>query len=181
MWLSLSEIDALARKAMRGAGASWGLAEEAGKAVKWLADRGEHEGAEALCRLLEEWPGETLSGCLEEGLSSPSGRLCPICAGSALQDHASFLSAKTVQLYGIIEPVLLKPFAEFSGFLIEHDNLQNVVVLTRGEVDVSVSRVGRCWLSLSVLHRLERWASMTYVPSSRLSRSGAGSGDSDND
>jgi len=34
---SLSEIDALARKASRGAGYSWGIAEEVGKAVRWLS------------------------------------------------------------------------------------------------------------------------------------------------
>ena len=33
---SLSEIGALATKAARGSGMDWGLADEAGYAVKWL-------------------------------------------------------------------------------------------------------------------------------------------------
>ena len=37
---SLNELDAMARKAARGAGYSWGLAEEAGRATRWLAAAG---------------------------------------------------------------------------------------------------------------------------------------------
>ena len=36
MHASLNEIESLCKKAARGAGMSWGLAEEAGKAAKWL-------------------------------------------------------------------------------------------------------------------------------------------------
>ena len=49
---SLGEIDALARKATRGAGYSWGLAEEAGKSVRWLSAYG-FSGAEILANYLE--------------------------------------------------------------------------------------------------------------------------------
>ena len=37
MIYSLSEIDATCKKAARGSGLSWGYAEEAGKAARWLA------------------------------------------------------------------------------------------------------------------------------------------------
>jgi len=40
MLCSLNEIEAQLRKAARGAGLSWGLAEEAGKAGRWLAMHG---------------------------------------------------------------------------------------------------------------------------------------------
>ncbi|MEL7259121.1 MAG: DUF3726 domain-containing protein, partial [Pseudomonadota bacterium] len=42
---SLNEVESLARKAARGAGYSWGLAEEAGKATRWTCAAG--------------WPGGT--------------------------------------------------------------------------------------------------------------------------
>ena len=48
---SLGEIDSLARKATRGAGYSWGVAEEAGKAVRWLSAYG-YPGAEILANYL---------------------------------------------------------------------------------------------------------------------------------
>jgi len=48
---SLGEIDAIARKATRGAGYSWGIAEEVGKAVRWLSTYG-FLGAETLAEHL---------------------------------------------------------------------------------------------------------------------------------
>lgn len=49
---SLSEIDSLAKKATRGAAYSWGMAEEVGKAVRWLSAYG-FLGAEMLASHLE--------------------------------------------------------------------------------------------------------------------------------
>ena len=40
MSLSLNEVESLAKKAARGTGYPWGLAEEAAKASRWLAARG---------------------------------------------------------------------------------------------------------------------------------------------
>ena len=59
---SLVETRAMATKATRGAGYSWGLAEEAGFAVHWLQLNGA-PGVEALARLLEwvEKPGNRCS------------------------------------------------------------------------------------------------------------------------
>jgi len=48
---SLGEIGALATKAARGSGMDWGLADEAGYAVKWLQRR-QLPGVAALCRYL---------------------------------------------------------------------------------------------------------------------------------
>jgi len=38
--LSFGELDALVLKAYRGAGFSWGMAQEAGRAASWLAQKG---------------------------------------------------------------------------------------------------------------------------------------------
>ena len=40
MWVSLNEIEQTSLKAARSAGYAWGLAEEAGASVRWLAMRG---------------------------------------------------------------------------------------------------------------------------------------------
>ena len=50
--VSSNEVDALAKKAAKGAGMPWGLAAEAGKATRWLADRG-LPGPAVLADLLE--------------------------------------------------------------------------------------------------------------------------------
>lgn len=40
MSFALNEIEATAKRATRGAGYDWGLAEDASKAVRWLCARG---------------------------------------------------------------------------------------------------------------------------------------------
>ena len=37
MNVSMNEVESMAKTAARGAGYSWGLAEEAGKATRWLS------------------------------------------------------------------------------------------------------------------------------------------------
>ena len=59
MSFSVGEVGALAVKAVRGAGQTWGVAEEAGWAVRWLA-RAALPGAAALARALEAGDLEAL-------------------------------------------------------------------------------------------------------------------------
>ena len=40
MTFALNEIEAMAKGAARGAGFDWGIAEETGQSVRWLAARG---------------------------------------------------------------------------------------------------------------------------------------------
>jgi hypothetical protein len=56
MLFSLNEIEAQLRKAARGAGLPWGLAEEAGKAARWLAMHG-IDGLPASAALFEQNDG----------------------------------------------------------------------------------------------------------------------------
>ena len=51
--VSLSEVDAMSRKATRGAGYAWGLAEEAGYAIRWLASYG-FDGLAMLLNILKK-------------------------------------------------------------------------------------------------------------------------------
>ena len=57
MIVSLNEIESLALKAARGAGMSWGLAEEAAVAASWLAARS-LPWAETLADLLAQQPDD---------------------------------------------------------------------------------------------------------------------------
>lgn len=111
---SLGEIESLARRAARGAGMSWGLAEEAGQAIAWLCAHG-LPGAEDLARLLQKQSDR------DEAKAHPipdtdiwrarSGALCPIATGATLSDRASEISNKTtLRLMRCEAPVLLLPF-----------------------------------------------------------------------
>jgi hypothetical protein len=115
MLCSLNEIEAELRKAARGSGLSWGLAEEAGKAGRWL----EMHGIECLpifAALFEQNDGipydEIAIMQTEGGWRASGGKLCPLIAGAALVDRAEEIAGgRTVELAAIAWPVLLVPFA----------------------------------------------------------------------
>lgn len=111
---SLGEIDSLARRAARGAGMSWGLAEEAGKATAWLCA---HSllGAETLALLLKQnEERDPLAGNPrpeKDAWRAHSGNLCPIATGAALSDRAIEVSKLSMlQLLRCDMPLLLLPF-----------------------------------------------------------------------
>ena len=116
--LSQNEIEQLCFKAARGAGMSWGLAEEAGFAAAWMARRG-LDGPSALMEQLRDAMGRpwaeicpvVAQGAFEAG---NSGGLCPIALGSALCDHARLPEAalhETILHVGPVNhPVLLLGF-----------------------------------------------------------------------
>ncbi|MEO1600352.1 MAG: DUF3726 domain-containing protein [Pseudomonadota bacterium] len=89
---AIGEIRSLAMRAARGAGLSWGLAEDAGHAVAWLEARGA-PGATALADLVAERAKGT------------SGR-CPILAGAAALDTGSLDTGEAP----IDRPLLVVPF-----------------------------------------------------------------------
>jgi len=112
---SLSEIEGLARKAARGSGFSWGMAEEAGKTVRWLAGIG-LPGPEVLADFLEahdRTPHARMRPC-DTGLdtwTAASGVICPISAGAALCDLAqSDAPSRDIDIRNCAHPLLLVPF-----------------------------------------------------------------------
>lgn len=112
---SLNEIDATVRKAARGAGLSWGLAEEAGKAASWLAAR-DLPGVELAAALLarnDGTPYEALVPVIEgERWRARAGLLCPLIAGTAVNDRAEAIAGgAAVTLAAVSYPLLLLPFA----------------------------------------------------------------------
>ena len=113
--LSFGEIEALARRAARGAGMPWDLADEAGRAVRLLSAGG-IDGVAALARLLDEIRVRrdlrlAPVKVQERVWTSPGGALCPIRSGTALSDMARLLPADGVGLVGVLVPVLILPFA----------------------------------------------------------------------
>ena len=92
MSLSLNQVEYTARKAVRGAGLPWGLAEDAGRAVRWLEALG-LPGLSWLARVL---------GALDHGRTgellvrqqpgtvwrAAGGTISPLVAGPSLADRA---------------------------------------------------------------------------------------------
>lgn len=111
--VSLAEIDAMGRKAARGAGFSWGMAEEAGRAARWLAAY-RLPGPEALAAVLEEVDATVPAHAprIDEAVwHCDAGVLCPIAAGAALSDRADAIAqGGEFRLGPVIRPLLIVPF-----------------------------------------------------------------------
>lgn len=114
MIVSLNEVDVSAKRAARGVGLSWGLAEEAGKAVRFLCARG-LPGVDALLPLLGAYeglpPGAASPDRLSGNTRGAGSFLCPIVAGAALSDDpAAVPRASTIVFHNVRAPLLLLPF-----------------------------------------------------------------------
>ena len=189
---SLGEMRGLSVKAARGAGMPWGLAEEAGFAVKWLEER-EIPGVEALASYLD-----TVDGYDPEN--------CPVAIGAAISDFDNWRSAFPAKMY---QPLLVVPFL---AAVMENDSVAlkwNKVFLVLNSTGVTgeagkntlTDGLQSCTVEEGVIstpsiHRLPRvadnrepfvkillkLAQNTYAPSTEESRrSGAGAGLNDND
>jgi hypothetical protein len=111
---TLAEIEALSRKAARGGGLDWGLADEAGKASRWLASVG-LPGPQVLSRLLKRNDGKSFETlCPIETADTwhaRSGELCPLIAGASLVDRAEQLTTpQGIRLGKVALPMLILPF-----------------------------------------------------------------------
>lgn len=111
---SLNEIAATAKKAARGAGYPWGIAEEAAQATPWLC--GLHlGGCRALAGLLAQIDGRNVidhTPQKTDGIwTARGGWLCPLMAGACLSDSAMRLRDGPVEMAQVTRPLLLLPFA----------------------------------------------------------------------
>jgi hypothetical protein len=110
--LSLGEIDALCVKAARGAGFSWGMAQEVGRAARTLA-LWHVRWEDALSRHLTEIDGDvrTHAPRMAEGRwTAAPNDLCPIGLGTALMDFGHALGTAGTHVAAVRYPVLLLPF-----------------------------------------------------------------------
>ncbi|MFY2825336.1 DUF3726 domain-containing protein [Ruegeria sp. MALMAid1280] len=209
MSFSLNEMEATAKRATRGAGYSWGQAEEASKAARWLCAQG-MDGAGALARLLTLGLASDLAAHRPRQVDGPwqgDGDLCPLSAGPLLSDCAHLLKTGPVELQAVVSPALLLPFAANAARVlkscisIEIDGVRAVtdgdhlaapdilpitarrVTVSQGVApDVPRNRHTRAQPTLDDWAVLNRFAHRTYAPATEESRLlGAGAGLSDND
>lgn len=113
MFVSLNEIDVSAKRAARGVGLPWGLAEEAGKAARWLCARG-LAGVSVLVPLLlddQQQPVAALAPITGDAWTPAGAYLCPLITGAALADDSGeIVRRRTIVLHDLRAPLLLLPF-----------------------------------------------------------------------
>lgn len=116
---SLNEIEALSKRASRGAGLSWGMSEEAGRAVRWLASHdlaGVDLLADVLTRNDQVPPDQTAPESLDGVWHAASGTLCPLSSGAALNDCADRLAiGQSITMANMSHPLLVVPFAAWAA------------------------------------------------------------------
>lgn len=112
-YLTLSETESCLRKVARACGLDWGIAEEAGKAARWLAAF-KLPGPETMYRHLRDLRGLDYANfapnCEFEPWQARGGILCPVVAGAALADlSATMLDGQPKKLGRTAYPLLLAP------------------------------------------------------------------------
>ncbi len=112
---SVNEIAALVKKAARGAGYTWSLADEAAYAVAWLCHRG-LDGAGAMASHLKHVQGLDLATVRLQSLQQPwvggPNGLCALACGTALTD-ALHIELRDLRIDHVISPYLLLPFLAY--------------------------------------------------------------------
>lgn len=201
MIVSQNEIEGLALKAARGAGYSWGMAEDVALATRWLAAH-DFDAIDALDRLLADTTME------------PGSLLCTIGAGTEVADGN--IDELPFPVFYVSVPLMLIPFvARFAcdvgrGIELTWHNAKVVIVpegphavrvAAEGALDAGLvnpvmvgladedgavegrrARPGGRKVDAAAWARLEAIGARTYVPASDQSRiAGAGAGLSDND
>ena len=203
MIYSLSEIDATCKKAARGAGLSWGYAEEAGKAARWLAAH-QLPSTEILAAYLTERQKNTEH---YQG-SNPK---CPLLAGASLCDTGYDGVEQSIEIRHVVYPLLLLPYltqlsqATHAGLNLQwlgtNINCAEGVIYIQENASISTSELtevscsylepsvnlnkssiqemGVLGQSVEASHwqALESLAHLTYVPATEESRRGAGPAD----
>lgn len=175
--LSRNEVETLCAKAARGAGMSWGHAEEAGRVAGWLVAQGV-DGPAALLKQLTEadgtpWP--LLTPVVETGHWRAAGQtpLCPIAVGAALADFSGLkeglTEGRSLTVGPVGHPVLLLPFlCDIAGpagrsVLLAWDGGR----VTLGADGIESGDAGALFdtdAAVVILSMRERWAGIRPVP-----------------
>ena len=126
---SIGEISAMVRKAYRGSGMPWGLAEEAGWAAGWMAMH-RLPGVESFAGMLTALDKLPVDKRLPQNVpvnpsqdsgtpgtiffaASPSSVLCPVAAGVTIGDFfAGDTNWSTLTVGPVSYPVILLPFVD---------------------------------------------------------------------
>jgi hypothetical protein len=189
--LSLNEAETLAAKAARGAGFSWGLADEIGRATRAMAAQSE-SWSEALLALARasgafEAPDRERIARWRQGKRDAAGArpLCPVRTAALLLDDAAELGAGPLRIAHVGLPVWLGAMlkrsevwiADVGGPMASGD-----VTIRRGADPARSDGARRASIMPETLAALNAYAARTYVPESARSRlRGAGGGSVDDD
>lgn len=112
---SLNETASRAKLAAKGAGYSWGMAEEVSRAVFWLVGR-ELPGPTMLLELLSSYASTdavalAIPSIVDGQFCVKDTWLCPIASGCALSDACNVIDDSTrIVLSDVKCPILLLPF-----------------------------------------------------------------------
>ena len=202
MKVSFNELKSMSKGAARGAGFSWGHAEEVSFATVWLAKNG-FDAAKELINLLENDMIYSPENIDDDIWTNKSGDLDPIKSGTALLD---LNITRSIVLEDVFLPCFLIPFVAHlsNSVLIEADNFSALSIngrvkvkfenlplrskyLILSETSDNINLVQkqiskRCEIADDVWSRLEEFTYRTYAPATEESRAlGAGAGLSDND
>lgn len=109
--LTLSEIESYLRKCARAVGLEWGIAEEAGKAARWLAAFA-LPGPELMFGHLLTLRGRDYAQYIPDTRlrpwRAPGPTLCPVVTGAAVADRsARLLDGEIFELENVACPLLL--------------------------------------------------------------------------
>ncbi len=144
MGLSLNEIELTGRKAVRGAGLPWGLAEDAGRAVRWLEMVG-LPGMAWLAGLLVRTDYKCLDDwrvrVLPTGWGNVSGLLSPLVVGPSLSDSVPLCrqqNQSTITLQAVTCPQLC---AGYLGITSLQTGIPVTLLWSHGSVHVEGDRV----------------------------------------
>lgn len=114
MSYSLNEVESTAKKAARGVGYSWGLAEDTAKSARWLCGQN-IDGCAVLARHLEyvdQFDIASLTPVVNgKQWQALNAHMCPVLAGTALSDRASLFDEDGINLLSVSEPLMLLYFA----------------------------------------------------------------------
>lgn len=208
---SLNQIEQTARKAARGAGYAWGLAFDAGRAVRWLHAYGLN-GAPALAAHLQARGAAPAAPAALSGVwRAAAGALDPLATGASMSDclDAMRRGGRGLETAAIAYPLLAAGFigcaAESEDAAFELTWRGCVLRCARGRVRIEGAAVEaevapglRCrpcaanfrgrapriggTVAAGAWAILERHARRTHVAATSASRrTGAGAGLSDND
>ena len=190
--LSLNEVETIAAKAARGAGFSWGLAEEIGRAARAMAMKNDAWG-EALLALgraansFEAPSGERIAHWrLGEPDLVTAVSLCPVRTAALLLDDGSQIDREPLRLANVGLPIWLDVMMQRSGnWVADVDDpfaARSDVTIRHAAHAKRAPAARRAAVAPEILDALDALAARTYVPESERSRArGAGGGSVDDE
>ncbi len=157
---SLNEIEQTVRKAARGCGLPWGVADEVGKAIRWLHGFGLN-GIYGLNAVLDRYDHQNSRGYAPMSLTgvwqAPAGTLSPLLTGPSLCDCMEMLAQQPIVTGKIAHPVLTAGFLgqkaliadqpirlEWSSVTLEFHRAQLAISGNRADLNINICDALRC-------------------------------------